>query len=225
MLIPSIDLRGGKVVQLVQGERTAIADADLDYWIDRFRNFPIVQLIDLDAAMGSGSNDTILTRVIRELPCQVGGGIRSADRARALIDAGARRVILGSALFSGGTVNPALAQQLAQEIGDGAIVAAVDCRDGEVLVSGWKARSGITPDAAMAALEPFAGAFLCTLVETEGTMRGIDLDEIGRLRALTSRGFIAAGGIRTRAEIDALDAIGADAVVGMAIYTGALELR
>jgi phosphoribosylformimino-5-aminoimidazole carboxamide ribotide isomerase len=134
-------------------------------------------------------------------------------------------VILGSALFAGGAVTPQLAQQLAHQLGEPAIIAAIDCRDGEVLVSGWKARSGITPDEAIAALDPFAGAFLCTLVETEGTMRGIDLDEIARLRALTPRGFIAAGGIRSRREIDALDAIGADAVVGMAIYTGALELR
>ena len=225
MLIPSIDLKGGKVVQLVQGDRTAIDDADLEYWIERFSRFPIVQLIDLDAAMGNGNNDAIVAQVLRRLPCQVGGGIRTADRARALLDAGARRVILGSALFANGAVAPTLAQQLARDIESDAVIAAIDCRGGEVLVSGWKARSGITPDDAIAALDPFAGAFLCTLVETEGTMRGIDLAEITRLRALTTRGFIAAGGIRSQSEIDALDAIGADAVVGMAIYTGALELR
>ena len=225
MLIPSIDLKGGKVVQLVQGDRTAIEDADLDYWIDRFRGFPLVQLIDLDAAMGLGHNDALLARVLGALPCQIGGGIRTPDRARQLLDAGARRVIAGSALFSHGAVNVPAAESFAAAIGPDALVAAVDCRGGEVVVSGWKAGAGISPDAAIAALEPHAGAFLCTIVDTEGTLQGIDLDAISRVRALTHRRFIAAGGIRSQAEIDALDAIGADAVVGMAIYTGAIELR
>ena len=220
MLIPSIDIKGGKVVQLVQGDRTAIERDDLDYWIDRFRAFPIVQLIDLDAAMGTGSNDAIVARILRELPCQVGGGIRTPARARQLLDAGARRVIAGSALFAEGRVDTAAAAAFESTIGSDALVAAIDCRDGNVLVAGWKARTGLAPDAAIAALEPYAGTFLCTLVETEGTLQGIDLDEISRLRALTSRGFIAAGGIRSRSEIDALEALGADAVVGMAIYTG-----
>jgi phosphoribosylformimino-5-aminoimidazole carboxamide ribotide isomerase len=222
MLIPSIDLKGGKVVQLVQGDRTAIEDADLDYWIDRFRGFPLVQLIDLDAAMGLGHNDALLARVLRALPCQIGGGIRTPDRARQLLDAGARRVIAGSALFSNGAVNVPAAESFAAAIGPDALVAAVDCRGGEVVISGWKAGAGISPDAAIAALEPHAGAFLCTLVDTEGTLQGIDLDAISRLRGRTHRGFIAAGGIRSQAEIDALDAIGADAVVGMALYTGRL---
>lgn len=225
MLIPSIDLRGGKVVQLVQGDRTAIADADLDYWIDRFRGFPIVQLIDLDGAMGTGANDAIVARVMRALPCQVGGGVRTPERARALIDAGATRVIAGSALFADGAVNTSAAEAFAHAVGSDALVAAVDCRGGQVVVAGWKAGAGITPGAAIAALDPFAGTFLCTLVETEGTLQGIDLEEVRRLRGLTGRRFIAAGGIRSRDEIDALDAMGADAVVGMAIYTGAIELR
>lgn len=225
MLIPSIDLKGGKVVQLVQGDRTAIEDADLDYWIDRFRGFPLVQLIDLDAAMGRGHNDALLARVLLALPCQIGGGIRTPDRARQLLDAGARRVIAGSALFSNGAVNVAAAEGFAGAIGPDALVAAVDCRNGEVVIAGWKAGAGIGPEAAIAALEPHAGTFLCTLVDTEGTLQGIDLDAITRLRTRTPRGFIAAGGIRSQAEIDALDAIDADAVVGMAIYTGAIELR
>ncbi len=224
MLIPSIDLKGGKVVQLVQGERTALEDPDLDRWIERFRGFPIVQLIDLDAAMGRGDNAALVARVLRELPCQVGGGIRTADRARALVDAGARRVIAGSALFADGAVNIAAARALSDAVGPDALVAAIDCRAGDVLIAGWKAGAGISPEAAIAALEPFAGTFLCTLVETEGTLRGIDIAAIAALRARTARGFIAAGGIRSQAEIDALAALGADAVVGMAIYTGLIEV-
>lgn len=225
MLIPSIDLKGGKVVQLVQGARTVIEDADLDYWIARFEGFPVVQLIDLDAAMGAGHNDALVARVMARLPCQVGGGIRTPERARRLIDAGARRVIAGSALFSGGGIDAGAAERFAEAVGADALVAAIDCRGGEVVAGGWTHRTGVTADEAIAALEAHAGTFLCTLVDTEGTMQGIDLDEAGRLRALTTRGFIAAGGIRSMREVDALDAIGADAVVGMAIYTGAMEVR
>lgn len=223
MLIPSIDLKGGKVVQLVQGERTAIEDADIDYWIERFRAFPLVQLIDLDAAMGTGRNDALISHVIRELPCQVGGGIRTPDRARGLLEAGARRVIAGSALFSAGAVDTHAAAAFSRAVGAASLVAAVDCRAGEVRTGGWKTPTGLTAAAAIDALEPFAGTFLCTLIDTEGTLRGIDLDEIGRLRALTRRHFIAAGGIRSTDEIEALERIGADAVVGMAIYTGMLR--
>lgn len=227
MLIPSIDLKGGKVVQLVQGERTVIEDADLDYWVARFEGFPVVQLIDLDAAMGAGANDALVARVMARLPCQVGGGIRTPARAKRLIDAGARRVIAGSALFvpNGIGVDTAAAARFAEAVGADALVAAIDCRGGEVVAGGWKHRTGVSADDAIRALEPHAGAFLCTLVDTEGTMRGIDLAEIGRLRALTTRAFIAAGGIRSMDEVDALHAIGADAVVGMAIYTGAMEVR
>jgi phosphoribosylformimino-5-aminoimidazole carboxamide ribotide isomerase len=184
-----------------------------------------VQLIDLDAAMRRGHNDALVQRAMRELPCQVGGGIRTPAQAQSLIDRGARRVIVGSALFTQAGVDVALARRFADHIGGEQLVAAVDCRHGEVVVAGWTATAGIQPGTAIRALDPFAGAFLCTLVETEGTMQGIDLARIARLRGLTSRGFIAAGGIRTREEIDALEAIGADAVVGMAVYTGTIELR
>ena len=225
MLIPSIDLKGGKVVQLVQGERTAIEDADLDFWIARFARYPLVQLIDLDAAMGTGQNAALVARVMAALPCQVGGGVRTPERARRLIDAGARRVIAGSALFAGGGVDTVAAAEFADAVGTDALVAAIDCRGGLVVSGGWKKPTGVRVEHAVRDLEPYAGAFLCTLVETEGTLLGIDLDAIARLRALTARGFIAAGGIRSQEEIDQLDRIGADAVVGMAIYTGALEVR
>ena len=224
MLIPSIDLKGGKVVQLVQGARTAIEDPDVDYWIDRFRTFPLVQLIDLDAALGTGSNQPLLDHVMRELPCQVGGGIRTPERARALLDAGAQRVVVGSALFARGQVDAAAAAAFTAAVGITPLVAAVDCRGGQVMTAGWKATTGLAVDDAIRALKPFAGTFLCTLIETEGTLKGIDLDGVARLRALTTRHFVAAGGIRSIAEVDALAAIGADAVVGMAIYTGMLQV-
>jgi phosphoribosylformimino-5-aminoimidazole carboxamide ribotide isomerase len=183
-----------------------------------------VQLIDLDAAMGTGDNDILIAQVMHELPCQVGGGIRTPERAAQLMTTGARRVIVGSALFSHGAVDIVAAQAFRTRLGTDALVAAVDCRDGEVVAGGWKTRTGLTVDDAIRTLEPFAGTFLCTLIETEGTQRGIDLDEVARLRALTRRHFVAAGGIRSQAEIDALQRLGADGVVGMAIYTGTLQV-
>lgn len=225
MLIPSIDLKGGKVVQLVQGSRTAIEDDDVDYWIARFAAFPLVQLIDLDAALGLGANDALVARVMAALPCQVGGGIRTPDRARQLVDAGARRVIVGSALFGRDGPDTGAAARFAGAIGDNALVAAVDCRAGQVVVGGWTRGAGVSAADAIAALAPMAGGFLCTFVETEGTMQGIDVEAAGRLRALTSRRFIAAGGIRSEQEIADLDRLGIDAVVGMAIYTGAIAAR
>jgi phosphoribosylformimino-5-aminoimidazole carboxamide ribotide isomerase len=173
--------------------------------------------------MGTGQNDAVIAHVIRELPCQVGGGVRTPARARALLDAGARRIITGSALFRDGTVDIDAAAVFRDAIGIASLVAAVDCRGGEVRAHGWKTGTGLTAAHVIATLEPFTGAFLCTLIDTEGTLGGIDLDEIARLRALTTRHFIAAGGIRSTDEIEALQSIGADAVVGMAIYTGMLR--
>jgi phosphoribosylformimino-5-aminoimidazole carboxamide ribotide isomerase len=223
-LIPSIDLLGGRVVQLEQGERLRWSSADLDGWITRFARFPIVQVIDLDAARGSGNNDALVRRVVGALPCQVGGGIRTVARAEALIAAGARRVIVGSSLFRGDEVDTAYAAVLAESIGPPRLVAAVDSRGGQVVVSGWRRALALTPAEAMRALEPYVGAFLYTHVDTEGLVAGFDFDVIGPLQDATSRPIIAAGGIRSREEVDRLHALGIDAVVGMAIYTGLMEV-
>ena len=137
MLIPSIDLKGGRVVQLVQGERLALESEDLDGWIARFARFPKVQLIDLDAAMGSGSNAALVRRVAPQLPCRVGGGIRSVDRAREVLDDGARAVIVSSALFRDGRPDVAFARSLADAVGAEQVIAAVDSRGGRVVIRGW----------------------------------------------------------------------------------------
>lgn len=225
MLIPSIDLKGGKVVQLVQGERLALASDDLQRWIDRFAHFPRVQLIDLDAAMGSGANDALVEQVCRQLPCQVGGGIRTPERALALIGSGARKVIIGSSLFRDGRPNLELAASFAQAVGSEKLIGAVDSRAGHVVIHGWKTALPLTAVDAVKALEPFCGEFLYTHVDTEGLMRGIPLDAVLAVSHATARHLIAAGGITTQAEIDTLDAAGIDAVVGMAIYTGTLALE
>ena len=223
MLIPSIDLMGGRIVQLVQGERLELAFDDFDYWIGRFAAYPMVQLIDLDAAMRQGNNRALVESICRSLPCQVGGGLRSAEDGRALLAAGARRVIYGSSLFSENGVDKAFAASLKKELGEDALVFSVDTKAGHVAVKGWKDSVALTPEEAITWLEDFCGAFLYTHVDTEGTMQGFPIDIAAVLRATTARQLIVAGGVREQAEIDALDQMGVDAVAGMAIYSGALK--
>lgn len=224
MLIPSIDLLGGRIVQLVQGERLALESDAIGEWIDRFAGWPKVQLIDLDAAKAQGDNDALVGRICGSLPCRVGGGIRSLPRARAVIDRGATHVIVGSALFADGQVDVAFADRLAAEIGPARLIAAVDSKAGHVVIDGWRTRLPITPAEAMRRLEPFFGGFLYTHVDREGLLQGTDMAAIARVRQATSREVTAAGGITTMEEVEALDAMGVDAVVGMALYTGRLRL-
>jgi phosphoribosylformimino-5-aminoimidazole carboxamide ribotide isomerase len=224
VLIPSIDLQNGQVVQLVQGERLALQTRDLDAWIAKFARFPLVQVIDLDAAKGHGDNAALVARVARALPCRVGGGVRSAARAREVLASGARQVIAGSALFRDGGIDLAFAASLAEAVGRERVVAAVDGRGGRVVIHGWRTALEVTPAEAARALEPFCGGFLYTHVDTEGLMRGTDLAAVEAVRRATTRPLAAAGGITTREEIARLDAMGVDAVVGMAIYTGLLDL-
>lgn len=228
MLIPSIDLMGGRIVQLVRGEKLKLAFDDFDYWIERFAAYPLVQLIDLDAAMRQGENRVLIERIAARLPCQVGGGVRTVEGAQALLDAGARRVIFGSVLFRdaadrAGLVDTEFAAAAAAALGRERVVASVDTREGRVAIKGWKAQVDLTPDDAMRALEDFCAAFLYTHVDTEGTMQGFPIAVAQRLRGITERQLIVAGGIREQAEIDALDGMGVDAVAGMAVYSGALK--
>ncbi len=220
MLIPAIDLMGGRIVQLVQGEELRVASDDFDYWIDRFRAYPVVQLIDLDAAKREGHNRELIARIARELPVQVGGGVRSVADAEALLALGARKVIFGSALFPAAGPDLKLASKVAQAIGEEHFLASIDTKNGTVAIRGWREATTLTPDEALVALEPFCGGFLYTHVDTEGTLQGFPLPVAERLRRLTKRQLIVAGGIREQAEIDALQALGIDAVAGMAVYTG-----
>jgi phosphoribosylformimino-5-aminoimidazole carboxamide ribotide isomerase len=224
VLIPSIDLQGGRIVQLVQGERMALASDDFAGWIEKFAAFPQVQLIDLDAAKNAGDNTPLVASICAQLPCRVGGGVRSIESARALLDAGARKVIVGSAIFKDGTPNIALAGRLEREVGLDGWIAAVDARGGRVVVDGWRTRLAITPEDAMRALEAYTGEFLFTNVDVEGLMRGVDRAAVERIRAATARRITAAGGVTTMEEVEWLGSIGVDAVVGMAIYTGKLKI-
>ena len=225
MLIPSIDLMGGRIVQLVRGEKLRLAFDDFDYWIERFSRFPLVQLIDLDAAMRQGDNSVLVAQIARRLPCQVGGGIGTIDRAREVLETGAKRVIIGSALFSDeGAVNVDFAGVLAGVVGPDRVVAGIDTKNGRIAVKGWKAEVALTADEAIPRLEPYVAAYLYTHVDGEGLMQGFPLAVAARLRQLTTRQLIVAGGIRSQPEIDDLHAMRVDAVAGMAVYTNLLAV-
>ena len=224
MLIPSIDLKDGRVVQLIQGERPAIETDDLAGWVTRFTGFPKVQLIDLDAAMGRGDNDALVREVAPRLPCRVGGGIRTVDRAREVLGYGAAAVIVGSSLFANGRPDLAFAERLAEAVGVERVIAAVDSKGGQVVVKGWTESAGLTAVDAVKALEPYCGEFLYTHVDTEGLLEGTDMAAILAVQEATSRPVTAAGGVTTQEEIDHLAAAGIDAVVGMAIYTGRIDV-
>ena len=223
MLIPSNDLQNGRIVQLVQGERLAIETAEVQAWVDKFKAYPKIQLIDLDAAKGAGGNEALVSRICAALPCRVGGGIRSIERAESALALGATKVILGTSLFSDGVVDVDFASRLSARVGADRLIAAVDGKGGRVVIHGWRTTLNLSPADAIAALEPFFGEFLYTHVDLEGLMRGTDMDAIAALRRTTTRALTAAGGITTRDEIDRLDAMNVDAVVGMALYTGKLK--
>jgi phosphoribosylformimino-5-aminoimidazole carboxamide ribotide isomerase len=224
MLIPAIDLKGGAVVQLVQGERLAIKDDDVFRWVKRFQHFPKVQVIDLDAAMGAGDNLPLVRQIAGLLSCRVGGGVRTIARAQDILAAGARQIIAGSSLFKEGRPDLEFAKRLADAVGAERVIAAVDSRGGHVVIHGWKTPLPLTAVEAVRALEPYCGEFLYTHVDTEGLMGGTSLAAVLAVRRATTRRVTAAGGISTQAEIDDLEANDVDAVVGMAVYTGKLAL-
>ena len=233
MLIPSIDLMGGRIVQLVQGETLKLAFDDFEYWIERFSKYPMVQLIDLDAAMRQGENRKLIEMICTRLPCQVGGGLKTSADGQALLDAGAKRVIYGSSLFGEATAGEGarrhklirleFAESLKKDLGEDALCFSVDTKAGKVAVKGWKDSVELTPEEAMTWLEDSCAAFLYTHVDTEGTMTGFPIEVAAILRATTAKQLIVAGGIKQQSEVDALDQMGVDAVAGMAVYSGVMD--
>jgi len=223
MLIPSIDLMSGKIVQLVQGDKKALDFDDFEYWIDRFSKYPLVQLIDLDAAKGSGDNRHLLSRFIDKLPCQVGGGVRDIATAQQIVGLGAKRVIIGSALFKDGKIHRELAAEFAQTIPLAQLTFAVDAKQGRVAIHGWCTRTEFTAAQAIRELDRWCSAFLYTHIDTEGMLKGFPAEVIPELQLATSRKLIVAGGISSMEEVHRFDSIGVDAIVGMAIYTGRIE--
>jgi phosphoribosylformimino-5-aminoimidazole carboxamide ribotide isomerase len=224
VLIPSIDLMGGKIVQLVQGQKKALEFDDFDEWVERFSGFPLVQLIDLDAAIGTGDNRALIGDFVKRLPCQVGGGIRTVETAQEILALGARRVIIGSSLIREGKPDSVFAEKLARTVGPEQLVFAVDAKGGRVAIRGWREGTVLTPIEMIRALEASCFGFLYTHIDNEGLMKGTPFDVIRELRGATSKQLIAAGGISSNQEIEQLHAMGVDAVVGMALYLGKLDL-
>jgi phosphoribosylformimino-5-aminoimidazole carboxamide ribotide isomerase len=224
MLIPSIDLMGSKIVQLVQGEKKALEFDDFEPWLERFAKYPLVQIIDLDAAIGQGDNRALVRSLFKRLPCQVGGGIRTAERAQEMLLEGALRVIIGSSLIKDGSIQSAFAEELADQVGADKLIFAVDSKGGKVAVRGWRQITDISAVQMMRALEPWCDGFLYTHIDTEGLLLGMPLNVVSELRGVTGKRLIVAGGIRTQEEVDRLDVMGVDAVVGMAIYLELLKV-
>jgi phosphoribosylformimino-5-aminoimidazole carboxamide ribotide isomerase len=229
VLIPCIDLQRGQAVQLVHGRRRELAVADVFGLLQEFRKYPWLHVIDLDAAIGKGENDDL----VRELCAtarkdfgrnvRVGGGIRTVARAQEIATWGARQIIVGSAVFEKGKVNSRFLKLLTKRVSRRRIIIALDTERGRITIHGWRKRLSLQAESVMPQLEPFCAGFLCTDVDREGTLSGANLDWFRRLRAATSHPIIAAGGIKTRREISALEKMGMDAAVGMAVYKNRLR--
>jgi len=224
MIFPCIDLMDGKVVQLIQGREKALEADSPDAMLRKFAAFPEIQVIDLDAAMGRGDNNELVHQLAAKAAIRAGGGVRTVERARALIAQGARKVIVGTSAFTASGINQPFLTELRDAVGRDRLLIAVDSKAGRIVIKGWQESTALFAEAVLASLEPYCSGFLCTYVDKEGMMQGTDLDWFRRLRAATSLELTAAGGITTLDEIRALADMNVHAALGMAIYTGRLNL-
>lgn len=225
MIIPCIDLQDGRAVQLVQGRRRALSVEDVLGLLEKFRRFPVLHVIDLDAAMGRGGNGRWIKRLCAaaSMKVRVGGGIRTAGHAQRIVSWGAEKIIVGSAAFRGGAVDAKFLARLRTRVGKRRIIVALDTRAGKILVRGWQERLQLRPRDVISALEPYCSEFLATYVDNEGTLKGTSLRWFRELRRYTDLPVTAAGGICTHREVRALEKLGMNAAVGMALYTGQLS--
>ena len=229
MLIPCIDLQSGQAVQLVQGRRRELAVSDVNAQLHKFRRYKWLHIIDLDAAMNKGHNNALVASLCKrarrkyKMNVRVGGGIRSMARAKQLIKLGATQIIIGSSAFAKGKLNLRFLRALAGAVPRNKIVIAIDTYKGKIATHGWRKYISLRPEEIMSALEPYCCAFLCTDVDREGTLSGANLKYFAALRAATTHPIIAAGGIKTRREIAALDKLKMDAAIGMALYRNLLR--
>jgi len=224
MIIPCIDLQGGKAVQLVQGRRLKLSVDDVLGLLDRFREYPIMHVIDLDAALRKGSNSKWIKTLCERanMKVRVGGGVRTVAHAHKILSWGAEKVIIGSAAFENGKVRRAFLEKLATRVGKENLIIALDTYGGRIVVRGWREKLKLQPQDVIPQLQPYCAEFLSTYVDNEGTMRGTDLSWFRKLRRATSLPVTAAGGIRSMLEVRALEKMGMHAAVGMALYTGKL---
>lgn len=224
MIIPSIDLMNGKAVQLKQGRDAVLEREDVAGLARAFDRFGEIAVIDLDAALGRGSNAEAIRTVCRLAECRVGGGLRTVEAARKAIDAGAAKVIIGTAAIGPEGVRTEFLEALAAALGRMRIIIALDARDGEVVIRGWTERTGRRVEEVLASLEPYCGEFLCTFVEKEGTMEGLPVERAVALAGMSRNRITAAGGVGSLQEIERLSRAGLNVQLGLSIYTGRVEI-
>jgi len=225
MIFPCIDLMDGKVVQLVQGREKALEADSPKEMLRKFAAFPEIQVIDLDAAMGRGSNDDLVAWLAAHATIRAGGGVRTVERAKALVAQGAHKVIVGTSAFTKTGVNAPLLDAMREAVGKHRMIVALDSKEGKVVVKGWTESTDFTAAEVLHLLEPYCGGFLCTYVDKEGMMQGTDLSWFRQLRAATDLELTAAGGITTLADVKTLQAMNINPALGMAIYTGRIKLE
>jgi len=225
MIIPCIDLMDGKVVQLVQGREKVLEAEPPEQMLARFAGFPQLQVIDLDAAMGRGSNAPVLEHLARRATIRAGGGVRTVERASELIQQGAYRVIVGTSVFGSNGPDLRFLRRLNDAIGAERLTIALDSKGGHIVVKGWQEATPWIAMDLISALEPYCSGFLCTYVDKEGMMQGTDIAWFEQLRRGTKRELIAAGGITTLDDVKALLAMDVHCAIGMSIYTGRLPLE
>jgi len=225
MIIPCIDLMDGKVVQLVQGREKALEGKSPEQMLQEFAGFPEIQVIDLDAAIGKGSNTEIVRYLAEHAKIRAGGGVRSPERARELLAQGVHRIIVGTAAFSSEGVNTALLEEITKAVGRERLTIALDSKDGRIVVKGWREATQWTAVEMIGQLERYCSGFLCTYVDKEGMMQGTDLGWFASLRKATAHEIIAAGGITTMEDVKALTGLNIHCAIGMAIYTGRMSLE
>jgi phosphoribosylformimino-5-aminoimidazole carboxamide ribotide isomerase len=227
MIIPCIDLQGGKAVQLIRGRKLALSVHDVLGLLDRFRGYPILHVIDLDAAMGKGSNSLSIKLLSRraKVHIRVGGGIRTVARAQKIISWGAEKIIVGSGAFRDGKIAHGFLTKLCQRVGRRKVILAIDTEKGQIVVGGWRERLALRPEDVIPELEPYCSEFLATYVDREGTMKGTNLAWFRKLRRVTPMPITAAGGIRSYSEVRTLEKLGMRAAIGMALYLGKISQR
>ncbi|MBU0615162.1 MAG: 1-(5-phosphoribosyl)-5-[(5-phosphoribosylamino)methylideneamino] imidazole-4-carboxamide isomerase [Nanoarchaeota archaeon] len=221
-MIPCIDLMAGKVVQLVQGKEKKL-ELELDFVMDKLANYKTIQVIDLDGAMGKGSNLEQIKLICSRFNCRVGGGIRTVEKAKEILALGAEKVIISSSVFRDGKVDYGFLTSLYNKIGKKKVMIALDTFKGKVLIKGWKESTNLIIFDIIKKLEPYCSEFLATYVDKEGMMQGTDIDFFRKLKELTSNELTAAGGITTKEEINALENINIKPALGMYIYSSMLN--
>ena len=211
MLVPGIDLSGGRPVRPTPGGGwEPVGDEDALVLAERLARTGEIAVTDLDAALGQGDNEALVRRIVRKVPCRVGGGIREEDKARRLLRAGARKVVIGTAA----------SREFLSRLPRARVLVAVDTLEGDVVTEGWTRRTGRTPVEVMQILAPYCSGFECAFVEGEGSLKGLPVERVKALVAATNLPLTVSGGVRTVEEVRDMDRLGVDVEAGTALREG-----